>query len=354
MRRPASRPARHARLLAALFIATAPACAQDSAPAAPAQPATPPAATAPATPPATTAAPPATPAPELPEVVARVNGKEVRRDVVLAQAAPFLARPGAPAPTLEFYKRVLDEIVGTTLLFEESVRRGLAVSDTEAEQQVTQIRSRYPDEERFTAALAASGVSRDRLKEGLRENLSIQKLVETDIVPKIAVTEAEQRAFYDQNPQQMQSPEMVRASHILVAVKADAPAADKAAARQKAESLLARVRAGEDFAALAGANSDDPSGKERGGDLSWIRRGQTVKPFEDAAFALQPGEVSGVVESQFGFHVIKVAERKAAGTLTFEEVKDRIAQFLRQRATQEQVRAKVDALRAQAKIEVFI
>src|SRR6185295_8981149 len=120
-------------------------------------------------------------------------------------------------------------------------------------------------------------------------------------------------------------------------------------------SLLARAKGGEDFAKLASENSDDPGSKQRGGDLDWVARGQTVEPFEKAAFALQkPNELSPVVETQFGYHVIQLLEHKPADVVPFDQVKERISAFLKQRQSQDQFQAHLKELRAKAKVETFI
>ena len=124
-------------------------------------------------------------------------------------------------------------------------------------------------------------------------------------------------------------PEQVRARHILVKVANDAAEPVKAAARKKAEDLLAKVRAGGDFAALARKNSDDPGSAAQGGDLGLFGRGTMTPAFESAAFALEPGKVSDVVETPFGFHVIKVEEHRPGGAKSLDAARDEIVQALR-------------------------
>lgn len=147
-----------------------------------------------------------------------------------------------------------------------------------------------------------------------------------------SVTDAEIQAYYDANKSTFEEPEQVRARHILIRVPNDGDDAAKAAARAKVEGLLTRVKAGEDFSELAKSNSEDESNAPRGGDLGFFPRGRMVPPFEDAAFALQPGETSGIVETGFGLHLIKVEERRAAGARPFADVKGEIDEKLRREA----------------------
>ena len=156
-----------------------------------------------------------------------------------------------------------------------------------------------------------------------------------DLASSVSVSDAEVRAFYDQNMKRWGQPERRQASHILITAGPTGSAPDKAAARKLAESVLAKVRANPaDFARLAKENSKDPGSAQKGGDLGWFGRGMMVKPFEDAAFSMKQGETSGVVESDFGFHIIRVTGVEAATTKPFEEVKGQIESELRQQAAE--------------------
>ena len=152
-----------------------------------------------------------------------------------------------------------------------------------------------------------------------------------DIVEsRIEITEANIKAYYEQNLARYRTDEQRRASHILISAGKDAPAADKAAAKAKAEKLLAQLRKSpNDFAKLAKENSQDPGSAERGGDLDYFGKGMMVKPFEEAAYALKEGEISDVVQSDFGFHIIRVTGIKPATTRPLSEVKANITDEIR-------------------------
>ncbi len=152
----------------------------------------------------------------------------------------------------------------------------------------------------------------------------------------------------------MKSPEQLRLSHILVKASPGDPATGREVARKKTEDLKARLDAGEDFASLAGQNSDDPGSKANGGELPWVSRGDTVPAFEQAAFALSPGETSEIVETPFGYHIIKLAERKPSQALPYDDVVGRIEEFLTQQAVQEQIKNRVEVLKSEAQVEIFI
>jgi peptidyl-prolyl cis-trans isomerase D len=146
------------------------------------------------------------------------------------------------------------------------------------------------------------------------------------VAAQAAVTDDDIKSYYEQNKKQYSTEEQRRASHILIEVKKDASAADKAAAKAKAEGLAAQLRKNPgDFAKLAKANSQDPGSAENGGDLGFFDKGAMLKPFADAAFSLKQGEISDPVESDFGYHVIEVTGIKPAAVKPLESVKDEIA-----------------------------
>lgn len=147
---------------------------------------------------------------------------------------------------------------------------------------------------------------------------------------QISVTDEGIRKFYEQNLERYKTEEQRRASHILIQAGKDAPAAERAAAKAEAEKLLAQLKKNpSDFAKLAKEHSDDPGSAERGGDLGFFGRGMMVKPFEDAAYGLKEGEISGVVESDFGYHIIKLTEVKPSTTRPLAEVKANIEDEIR-------------------------
>ncbi|MFC3110663.1 SurA N-terminal domain-containing protein [Undibacterium arcticum] len=146
------------------------------------------------------------------------------------------------------------------------------------------------------------------------------------LAAQIAVSDADIKAYYEQNAKQYSVDELRRASHILISLKKDASDADKAAAKAKAENLLAQVRkAPADFGKVAKSNSQDPGSAERGGDLDFFGKGMMVKPFEDVAFKLKEGEISDLVQSDFGYHIIQLTGVKPATVKPLDEVKGEIA-----------------------------
>lgn len=145
-----------------------------------------------------------------------------------------------------------------------------------------------------------------------------------EVVGKINVTDDDINLYYKAHQEEFRTPEMVRARHILIKVDKSASNDDKAKARSKAEDILKRIKAGEDFAKLASEFSEDPGSKNKGGDLGFFPKGRMVPDFEKVAFSLKPGEVSDIVETPFGFHIIKVEEKKESIQEPLEKVKDKV------------------------------
>ena len=299
---------------------------------------------------------------KMPAVVARVNGVEIKKDELVRQAEQMRMRAmqatrGQQVPPLDagFYKQILDGLVAQTLLLQDAKKQGITVTDQDIQPQLDQIRKQFPDAATFGKALAGQGMTEASLKDNLRQEALIQKYLTTKVFSTVTVSDEAARQFYEQNKAQMQRPERAHLRHILVAVQPNASAGDKQKAKAKAEDLLKRAQGGEDFGKLAAENSDDPGTKTRGGDLSWVGRGQMVPPFDQAGFALtKPNELSPVVETQFGYHVIQLLERQPASAVPFEEAKGRITQMLKQKQAGEKLQAYIEQLRKQNKVEVFL
>jgi peptidyl-prolyl cis-trans isomerase C len=298
---------------------------------------------------------------QMPEVVAKINGQEIKKEELLRgvqMAQMELAQSGQlpqGAPPASFYRDVLNGMIARSLFLQEAKAQGIQADAKEVEQQIAALKSRFPSPEAFQQALASQGITEESLREQAQTQLTVQKFLKSRVFDKVAVTDQAAKAFYDQNQAKMKQPERLRLRHILVRVDENAPEADKQKAREKAEALLARIQAGEDFAKLAQENSEDPGSKARGGELPPMARGETVPSFEAAAFALQkPNDLSPVVQSQYGYHIIQLIERVPESQVPFEEAKGRIVQMLRQQQAEKQLQAQVQALKAKGKVETYL
>ena len=306
----------------------------------------------------TPAAPAVKPVPaELPDVVARVNGESISKADLEKAVMNIEQNAGGPVPPDQrdrVYRGVLDQMIGFRLLIQETKSRKMVVPDGELDKRVAQIRSRFPTEEAFKDALQKQNVTVEELRDDAQNDILVGTMLQTEVATKVNVTPEQVNDFYQKNPTQFQQPERVRASHILVSFPPNADEAAKKDARTKAAEILKEVKAGKDFAALAKQHSTDPGSGPNGGDLGFFQKGQMVPPFEQAAFALKPGETSDLVESQFGIHIIRMVDRQPSRLVPIDEVRPKIQQYLEGQGRQQQTQAFVDTLKAKGKIEIFI
>jgi peptidyl-prolyl cis-trans isomerase C len=294
---------------------------------------------------------------QLPDVVARVNGESINKSEFDRAVASLEARNGGPVPTEQrdrIYRDVLDQIVSYKLLVQESRARKVEATDVEVNMRLQEIQAQFPSEDAFKQMLASRKTSLDQIRTDIRQDISVQKLIEAEIAPKIAVKPEQVQDFYTKNPDQFKQPERVRASHILITVPKDADANAKTQARTRAAAILKDAKAGKDFAALAKEHSQDPGSAQNGGDLGFFQQGQMVGPFNDAAFSLPPGTISDLVETEFGFHIIKVAEKQAPRAVPLEEIRPRLEQYLERQNREQQTNAFITGLKTKGKVEVLI
>ena len=179
-------------------------------------------------------------------------------------------------------------------------------------------------------------------------------MIDAEVSSKVAVQDAEVSTFYQQNLEKFKQGDSVHASHILFGVTQGATPAQKTEAKARAQAALKQVRAGADFAAMAKAQSQDPGSAPNGGDLGFFPKGQMNPQFEDAAFGTKTGTVSAVVETPFGFHIIKVHERRAPRTAPLTEVAGQIKDFLTQGQREQKLEQFVEQVKARGKIEILV
>src|SRR5687767_1734464 len=300
---------------------------------------------------------PVKPLPEkLPDVVARVNGETVTRTELEEYVRNLEGQAGSAIPADQrdrIYRGVIDQLVGYKLLVQEAKARKVVVADADVDARIAEVKKQFPSEDLFIQTLIDRKMTLDQIKADARRDMSIARLIEAEIAPRVAVKPGQVEEFYKSNPEQFAQPEQVRASHILIRTEENADAATKAQAKAKAQQILKDVKAGKDFAALARQHSQDGSAVN-GGDLGFFPQGQMVGPFNDAAFSLKPGATSDLVETQFGYHIIRVAEKQPARTVPLEEVRPRIEEFLQHQNRESETESFVKALRAKSKVEILV
>jgi peptidyl-prolyl cis-trans isomerase C len=294
-------------------------------------------------------------------LAATVNGRPITNERLERFFEDYAAEKGRsatsiwqPGPFKRLKREALDQLIEQEVLYQEAERRKLTASPADAERAVAVLRAQFKRPGSFQRKLERGGFTEVTYQEYVRRQLSIRRLLDQEVAAgKITVTDEEAHAFYASRPDLFTEPEAVRVRHILVSVKPEASEAERKKARRAAEKLLAQARKkGADFAALAAKHSQDPTSAS-GGDLGFVVRGQMVTPFETAAFALQPGEISPVVETIFGYHVIKAEERRAAVQVPEAEAREHIRKRVFGEKTEAHLKERIAALRAAARIEIL-
>lgn len=319
--------------------------ANPAAPAAPAAPA----------PEATNSMPPAASAVDLPDPVATVDGEKITRAQLDEALGEAVAASGIEADALtaeqkmEGYRQILDDLIMDKLLGKAA--EGIQVSQAEVDAEIAKLKGQFPTEEEFKAQLDAVGQTPDKLAETLSKIMKQRQWVESQIGESTAVTEADAKKFYEENQSEFEQPEQVKASHILFLVKPDDSEEAAKAQLEKAKEAAAKAKKGGDFSALAKESSEEPGAKESGGDLGFFTKDRMVPEFAEAAFTLKPGDISEPVRTQFGWHVIKVEEKKPAGMSPFEEVKDQLEAYLKADKQRKAVQDLMKSLREKANVE---
>lgn len=286
--------------------------------------------------------------------VAKVNGVLIDA-VELRRAEKVLLRgqtlPAEQQPLLE--KQAVEQLVSAELLYQAAAKSDAKVLDKDLEAKLAQDKSRFKDEQEFEKTIKDLEMNEKDLREYVRRGLLISRFIDSAFVSKTTVSDAEVKAFYDENSDKFKRDESVKASHILIGVDGKASADEKSKAREKAEKLRKELKGGADFAALAKANSTCPS-SQQGGDLGFFGKGQMVPSFEKAAFALKPGEISDVVETQFGYHIIKLTDRKPASVTALKDVKGKIEDYLKGQKVNEAIQKYLADARKTAKVEILL
>ena len=294
---------------------------------------------------------------EIPAVLARVNGEAIERWEFDNAVKRIEARAGGPVPPEkrdEVLRGVLDQLVAYHLLAQESRARKIAIADQDVDARLVEIRKSFPSEDAFKQGIAAQGLTPDHLRDQARTSLEVAKVIDVEVTPKVTVQDAEVSTFYQQNLERFKQGDSVHASHILFGVPQDASPEQKNEAKAKAQAALKEVRGGADFATLARAQSQDQGSAPRGGDLGFFPKGQMNPQFEDAAFKLKAGAISPVVETPFGFHIIKVHERRGPRTAPLTEVAAQIKDFLTQGQREQKLEQFVEQVKAKGKVEILL
>jgi len=291
--------------------------------------------------------------------VAIVNGVAISKadfDREMGRVQQQIAMTGQqldPAKMAEVKQSVLNGLINRELLYQESQKAGIKISDSTVTEHIAALKKKFPSPAEFDKILKNMNLTEADLRSQFKQDLAIKELIAKKITPQVKVTDADAKAFYNDHPDYFKHPKTVRASHILIKVSPKATPAEQAKAKKKLEEIQAKIKKGADFAAMAKKYSQGPSAA-KGGDLGYFSRGQMVGPFENAAFALKKGQVSNIVKTKFGYHLIKVTDIKPAGVVPLDQVKDKIKHYLTQKQTNELLKTYTAGLEKKAKIKKLL
>jgi peptidyl-prolyl cis-trans isomerase C len=323
----------------------------------------------------------------LDRTVATVNDQAIMLSEFEKNAAPILEQFRKTAPQAEqtpehladIKKRVLDQMVDDRLLVQEAKKKNIHVSQLEVDDGVKKVRTRFSTEAEFNDELKKENMNNDDFRKHIQEQLATIKLIDQEVKAKTPPpSDDEIKTLFDTldaivndkpipgshtaseleelkalaKAVQRRFGERARARHILVRVSPTASKDEKDAAMKKIKEAQAHLKKGEDFADVAKKYSDDPGSKDRGGDLGYFSRGDMVPAFDKAAFSLDVGQTSDIVTTDFGYHIIQVQEKKAAGKMSLDEIKDDLREYLFQQRGAKRFESYVKDLRSKADIKI--
>jgi len=289
------------------------------------------------------------------KTVATVDGEvilmseyEKRAKPILEEYEKLLTGPDKDIRIKEIRDKILDQMIDEKVLVHEAKRMKINVTRKEVQDGIEEIKKRFPTEEEYNQELAKQGLLEEKFKDQVKEQVMQIKLIDQEVKAKVVPpTDKEIEDFYKQHESEMVQPEQVRVRHILIKVGENT---DKKEALKKITEILKEAKKGKtSFSDLAKKYSEDPSAA-KGGDLGFFIRGQMVGKFEDAAFALNVGEISGVVETEYGYHIIQCIEKKAEEKKSLDEIRDYLRNFILQTKMEERYEKWLRALRDKASI----
>ncbi|MHB8971572.1 MAG: peptidylprolyl isomerase [Pirellulaceae bacterium] len=293
-------------------------------------------------------------------VVARINGQPIYEDQLKAETEKNLGalrrygmKKDDGSTVKRIQARVLNQAIGDVLINQESKKRTVENIDEKVEQRVKELEEKYGAGEGMERYLKIRKITLDDLRESLKGRVRVDEYLKEQGVLEPEIPESRIREMYDADPKSFSSKESATVSHILIAVDKDAGPEEKDRARQKAEQIRKEILDGKDFAAMAKEHSACRSASE-GGNLGRLKKGFMPAEFDTAAYALEPGAVSEVVETKFGFHIIKLVEKDPGGVVPYEQMRDFLKKYLQDEESKNKLESHIAELRKKSEIEILL
>ncbi len=286
------------------------------------------------------------------KILAKVNGTPIVEHQIEVEFRQELRKHKNPrAGSASTAKRnALEKIIEQELLYQASQMQAIDVPDIDkkAEETLQAIQTRLGSEERFQDYLENYNLSTEQLLTITKRKLFMDEYLKDQGLVDPQVSEEEIRSFYEQQP--FKRDETVHLNHILLSVEEEIASVEKEKIRQKAEELRQMIIEGADFAELAKKHS---ASSEADGDLGYIKRNYMPAAFDEVVFSLKKGEISNVFETQFGYHIAKLMDKRPAGKTPYDEVRDFIKRYLQNQRKPQMIAAHIEELRSKASIEIF-
>lgn len=320
------------------------------------------------------------------KVIVKVNEDNIMKsefdklyNSAIEQYKQITSKPLTDEELKQIRQKVLDQLITDKLLLQEAKKRGIKVTKRELEEGINTVKSRFPNDQAFLQELKKENLTEKQFQKRIEEQIMVLKLVD-EVIKKNAKqpTEQEAKVVFDKvmkiiekkeygklPPEEEEElkllarlveryfDEQVRVRHILIRVDRNFTDKQKEEARKKIEEIKKKLDAGEDFITLAQKYSEDPGSKDRGGDLGFIARNDTVKEFEKVAFSLKEGQTSDVVETEYGYHIIRVVERKPKRKPEFDMIKEDLLQYVMRKNAEKLYEDFVEDLKKKSKIQYF-
>lgn len=292
-------------------------------------------------------------------VVAKVNGKPLTAFELNEEFQALLPMMGnyhgnvSEEKIAELRRQAMDNLIDKELQYQDAVEKGLSASKDEIESEFSRMEKAYGSSKKFKDAVKKSGLTKDEVKEYIKKRLLTAKAKEA-VTAKAKMSDEELMNYYQKNKETFNRPEEFRASHILIGVEPAASAEERGEKRKLAKDVLAKIKAGEDFAKLAMRYSTDARTAPIGGDIGAFHKGMMADDsLEKAMLSLKVGEVSDVVESLYGYHIIMLTGMKPTTQLSFDDVKTGLRMKLEKKKAYELYSKWMEGLKARAKIEIL-
>jgi peptidyl-prolyl cis-trans isomerase C len=288
------------------------------------------------------------------KIVAEVNGSAITAGNLNATVNSLMPRTYfhssvSPEKLNEIKKKAMEQLINEELIFQEAKKQGLEAKKSEIKAELDAIKKSYSTEKMFKEALKEAGLEIKDIEEKIKRNLLINQLLDKEV--KVSLTDKELEQHYNNNLQRFHEPASIGLKYIYMKFQPTEPDF-RNKAKAKAEEALTKLKAGDDFAKIAWDYSDDMS-KVKGGDIGFLHEGRLTPELEKAALSLEKGRISSLIENEYGFHIIKVVEKKESRQLTFPEIKEKLKKELTESYQTKNREKLMNRLRASAIIKYY-